>query len=82
MSTQYFNGAAEDRERRQREIARRNEKRQADFARELSTKQIVPEDEAYVDRLPTEAEYRRDCASDLAKAMAKAALTEDKGKRG
>ena len=82
MSTQYYNGAAEERDRRKREKERLDLRRQEALAREFSTKRVVPEDEAYVDRLPTKGEYEKDCYNDLAKAMARAALTEDKGKRG
>ena len=82
MSKEYYNGAAEERERRQRARDRLNAKRQEALAREFETKKIVPEDDSYVDRLPTKSEYQRDCYNDLAKEMAKAALQVDKAQRG
>ena len=79
---EYFNGAAQERERRKREKERLDLRRQEALAREFSTKTVVPEDEAYVDRLPTKGEYERDAYNDLAREMARAALKEDKSQRG
>ena len=69
--SEYHNGAAEDRERRRRELQRMQEKRTDSMARELMSKRLVTDDIEKLDKPVSQAEYQRDCQSDLRRELAR-----------